>query len=365
IHMNGRLYDPMLRRFLNADENIQAPFNTQNYNRYGYVMNNPMMYNDPNGEFAWIIAGAIMGAYFTGVKANGSWNPTKWDWGATWGKIAMGGAIGAFTGGVGAAVGASAATAAATVGIQGGVLGGAIAGASGGAVAGAINGFATSVMFGEDVIEGTVMGGLSGAALGGALGGVAGGIQQIAKNIQAANIGAPQQTILKGAQIQPGRTQWTLNNTPKTTTVGATPKTGTLTIGDVDFGVDEVVGYKLVNEQSVPILKEGAPTTYKGEYTKSSLKLGRAIHNEYKAQEAAQGLGYKEYRLPSGKRIDFLNISKGKIYELKPLNPTQLKAGEKQLQMYLEELQSPAAIKANPRLKDIEWKKILEAYYKK
>ncbi|MDC8101944.1 RHS repeat-associated core domain-containing protein [Chryseobacterium rhizosphaerae] len=365
VHMNGRLYDPMLRRFLNADENIQAPFNTQNYNRYGYVMNNPMMYNDPNGEFAWIIAGAIMGAYFTGVKANGSWNPTKWDWGATWGKIAMGGAIGAFTGGVGAAVGASAATAAATVGIQGGVLGGAIAGASGGAVAGAINGFATSVMFGEDVIEGTVMGGLSGAALGGALGGVAGGIQQIAKNIQAANIGAPQQTILKGAQIQPGRTQWTLNNTPKTTTVGATPKTGTLTIGDVDFGVDEVVGYKLVNEQSVPILKEGAPTTYKGEYTKSSLKLGRAIHNEYKAQEAAQGLGYKEYRLPSGKRIDFLNISKGKIYELKPLNPTQLKAGEKQLQMYLEELQSPAAIKANPRLKDIEWKKILEAYYKK
>lgn len=23
IHMNGRLYDPLLRRFLNADENIQ------------------------------------------------------------------------------------------------------------------------------------------------------------------------------------------------------------------------------------------------------------------------------------------------------------------------------------------------------
>ena len=27
IHMNGRLYDPLLRRFLNADENIQNPYN--------------------------------------------------------------------------------------------------------------------------------------------------------------------------------------------------------------------------------------------------------------------------------------------------------------------------------------------------
>ncbi|AZI21439.1 hypothetical protein EIH08_07815 [Chryseobacterium taklimakanense] len=39
--MNGRLYDPLLRRFLNADENIQDMFNTQNYNKYGYVLNNP------------------------------------------------------------------------------------------------------------------------------------------------------------------------------------------------------------------------------------------------------------------------------------------------------------------------------------
>ncbi|MCE3024026.1 hypothetical protein LW131_04225 [Riemerella anatipestifer] len=51
IHMNGRLYDPLLRRFLNADENIQNAFNTQNYNKYAYVLNNPLMYNDPSGEF--------------------------------------------------------------------------------------------------------------------------------------------------------------------------------------------------------------------------------------------------------------------------------------------------------------------------
>lgn len=65
IHMNGRLYDPLLRRFLNADENIQDIFNTQNYNKYGYVMNNPLMYSDPSGEvivLGGLLAGAIIGA---------------------------------------------------------------------------------------------------------------------------------------------------------------------------------------------------------------------------------------------------------------------------------------------------------------
>lgn len=94
IHMNGRLYDPLLRRFLNADENIQDPTNTQNYNKYGYVMNNPMMYNDPNGEFWWWLAGALVGGYFNGVQANGGqWNPVKWDWQKSWSAV-VGGAIG-------------------------------------------------------------------------------------------------------------------------------------------------------------------------------------------------------------------------------------------------------------------------------
>ncbi|WP_164463445.1 RHS repeat-associated core domain-containing protein [Chryseobacterium balustinum] len=94
IHMNGRLYDPLLRRFLNADENIQDPYNTQNYNKYGYVMNNPMMYSDPNGEFWWWAVGAIAGGYLSGVQANnGNWNPRKWNWESTWSAV-LGGAIG-------------------------------------------------------------------------------------------------------------------------------------------------------------------------------------------------------------------------------------------------------------------------------
>ncbi|MGL6128791.1 RHS repeat domain-containing protein, partial [Chryseobacterium artocarpi] len=94
IHMNGRLYDPLLRRFLNADENIQDPTNTQNYNKYGYVMNNPLMYNDPDGEFWMWLAGALVGGYLNGVAANnGNWNPTKWNWQKSWSAV-VGGAIG-------------------------------------------------------------------------------------------------------------------------------------------------------------------------------------------------------------------------------------------------------------------------------
>lgn len=93
-HMNGRLYDPLLRRFLNADENIQDPANTQNYNKYGYVLNNPMMYSDPNGEVWWWLLGSLAGGYISGVQANGGQlNPVKWDWEKSWSAV-LGGAIG-------------------------------------------------------------------------------------------------------------------------------------------------------------------------------------------------------------------------------------------------------------------------------
>ncbi|MDX3773546.1 toxin TcdB middle/N-terminal domain-containing protein [Chromatiaceae bacterium AAb-1] len=49
IHMGGRTYNPVLGRFMQADPFIQAPDNLQNYNRYSYVLNNPMSYTDPSG----------------------------------------------------------------------------------------------------------------------------------------------------------------------------------------------------------------------------------------------------------------------------------------------------------------------------
>jgi RHS repeat-associated protein len=49
IHMGGRTYNPILGRFMQADPFVQAPGNLQNYNRYSYVLNNPMSYTDPSG----------------------------------------------------------------------------------------------------------------------------------------------------------------------------------------------------------------------------------------------------------------------------------------------------------------------------
>ncbi len=69
IHMNGRMYDPQLGRFLSPDNYIQEPFNTQSYNRYGYVLNNPLKYVDPSGEFGEIIVGALIAKIFFGASA--------------------------------------------------------------------------------------------------------------------------------------------------------------------------------------------------------------------------------------------------------------------------------------------------------
>jgi len=49
VHMNGRIYDPTLGRFLQVDPVVQDPSNGQNYNRYTYVWNNPLAYTDPTG----------------------------------------------------------------------------------------------------------------------------------------------------------------------------------------------------------------------------------------------------------------------------------------------------------------------------
>ncbi|HKY23310.1 MAG TPA: FG-GAP-like repeat-containing protein [Vicinamibacterales bacterium] len=51
IHMNGRVYDASIGRFVSADPFIQNPNDTQGYSRYSYVRNNPLKYTDPSGHF--------------------------------------------------------------------------------------------------------------------------------------------------------------------------------------------------------------------------------------------------------------------------------------------------------------------------
>ncbi|MEM9383896.1 MAG: FG-GAP-like repeat-containing protein [Pseudomonadota bacterium] len=66
VHMNGRIYDPEIGRFLSADLFVQFPESTQGFNRYSYVGNNPLSYSDPSGyKIFGIIAGIVSAA--TGV----------------------------------------------------------------------------------------------------------------------------------------------------------------------------------------------------------------------------------------------------------------------------------------------------------
>jgi RHS repeat-associated protein len=49
IHMNGRVYDPMIGRFISADPFVDCVKNSQGFNRYSYVKNNPLTSIDPLG----------------------------------------------------------------------------------------------------------------------------------------------------------------------------------------------------------------------------------------------------------------------------------------------------------------------------
>ena len=92
IHMNGRIYDPVIGRFLQADPIIQAPQNAQSHNRYSYVLNNPLSFTDPSG-FSWwtkwrkpIIALAVAWA----IGPMGFWSMQGGLAGALMGNVAVG-----------------------------------------------------------------------------------------------------------------------------------------------------------------------------------------------------------------------------------------------------------------------------------
>ena len=59
INMNGRLYNPVLGRFLSPDNLVQMPDNAQRYNRYSYCLNNPLKYTNPSGK-AFVIDDATI-----------------------------------------------------------------------------------------------------------------------------------------------------------------------------------------------------------------------------------------------------------------------------------------------------------------
>ena len=49
VHMNGRVYDPEIGRFISADPYVTLPYDGQGLNRYAYALNNPLAFTDPSG----------------------------------------------------------------------------------------------------------------------------------------------------------------------------------------------------------------------------------------------------------------------------------------------------------------------------
>ncbi len=158
IHMNGRIYDAHIGRFLQADPHIQAPQNSQSFNRYAYVINNPLTLTDPSGFF------------FSGLKK----------FVKKWGKMIVAAVVSYYTFGL----------ATGWVAMADLTLGAAV---MGGAAAGFVNG---AIMTGS--LKGAIRGGISGAIMGAvggagldkfgsfAASGVAGGILS---DVQGGNFG--------------------------------------------------------------------------------------------------------------------------------------------------------------------------------
>ncbi len=115
INMNGRMYDPVLGRFLSPDNYVQMPTSAQGFNRYSYCLNNPLKYIDPDGEFVFslflgpvgaVIDAACWGAVIGGASytvsvaiSHGGFN--NWNWGQFGKSLGFGAISGAVSFGIG------------------------------------------------------------------------------------------------------------------------------------------------------------------------------------------------------------------------------------------------------------------------
>jgi hypothetical protein len=181
--MNGRIYDPQLGRFLSADSVIDGHLSLQGYNRYSYVHNNPLTYNDPSGHFLNFVVGGVVGGALGGIAGGiTAYIASDGDW-----KVVAAGATGGMVGGaiVGSGAGIIAAgVAAGTTTTGGAILAGTAVGASGGVIGNTVDQYTENRLNGQskgealaniDPVEQTVSGVVGSAA------GAASGVGIVAK----------------------------------------------------------------------------------------------------------------------------------------------------------------------------------------
>ena len=179
----ARQYDARLGRWITTDPASQF------YSPYLAMGNNPMMFVDPNGEFAWfipVIIGAVVGAYTgaaiqqgTGGFSGANWNPfggNQGAWNSDWWKGAtVGGIIGA---GIGLGVSAGAFSAGGSNAVSGILAKGSTASTSLGWDIGVNALLTANVNIASSAIQGEDWGGIAKSGLiglgSGAIGGFAG-----------------------------------------------------------------------------------------------------------------------------------------------------------------------------------------------
>lgn len=303
IHMNGRLYDPKLHRFLQPDNYVQDPYNSQHFNRYSYGLNNPLRYTDPSGESLLDFLGFLFYSYVSTAQATGQANPTKWN-SDTWINIGLGG-------------GSMLVSAGLTNGTNNYIDNYNNAGQPGETFS---DGFIDTVNP-VNMVKGIWQSGVD-------------------------NFNAGSNIITGNGTIEDY----------STLAEGVMPvyqmAKGLATLGYQAAQGDEYAQGSLA-AQVVVILVTRKAGSFKPivKYTKSNVRIGMEMHKAYKF-----GLEGKEFRLPSGKRIDYLDIKNRTIHELKPFNPKSFKQGQKQLRTYKQELESM------PRFEGIKWKTVLDFY---
>ena len=87
IDMNARYYVPEIGQFigcpLGADTIVPDPTVLIDYNRFAYARANPLLYNDPSGNFPetiWDAANVVMGTASLGYNVwHGNWGDAAWD----------------------------------------------------------------------------------------------------------------------------------------------------------------------------------------------------------------------------------------------------------------------------------------------
>jgi RHS repeat-associated protein len=171
IHMNRRVYNPMLGAFTSVDPINQSLTDTQTLNGYSYARDNPLRFVDPSGYGFFGAIGHAIGHVVSGVgnaiggvvngathliNEAGRWLATNW---RTVVIVVAVVAVTVATGGVGAGLGAA-------------ILSGMAAGATGGALSAALYGGSF-----DDILAGAIKGGVIGAFSGAAFYGVGSALQ--------------------------------------------------------------------------------------------------------------------------------------------------------------------------------------------